>query len=238
MENNNNAVQVIAHNGEALPRDSSPPGNEAKQPKSRSGHSRRWWILIICALLIVVAVAVGVVVPVVFMSTPNDPSEPAQAPVDVTVSAPGPTEPPAPESSNSPPTLAGETLTALLSTVSLDGGAALRTKSTPQNAALNWLVGNSNLDEYSDERRIQRYVLATFFYSTNGGNWDNNAGWLSDTDECGWYNEAEGPFCWNGVVLEFDLFQNSLDGTIPEELALLSNSLGENILHHLENSFR
>lgn len=86
----------------------------------------------------------------------------------------------------------------LLSKVSLDGGAALRTKSTPQNAALDWLADNANLNDCSDERKIQRRVLATFFFGTDGGNWNNNQGWMRDTDECEWHNEAEGPFCWNG----------------------------------------
>jgi hypothetical protein len=39
--------------------------------------------------------------------------------------------------------------------VSFDGGEALETSSTPQNMALNWLVENTNLDSYSDEKKIQ-----------------------------------------------------------------------------------
>jgi hypothetical protein len=35
---------------------------------------------------------------------------------------------------------------------------------------------------------------------------------MSDMDECEWFNDAEGPFCWNGVVVEFDFFQNNLRG--------------------------
>jgi hypothetical protein len=34
-------------------------------------------------------------------------------------------------------------------------------------------------------------------------------------------------FFSNGVVVEFDFFQNNLRDTIPEELALLSSSLGK-----------
>jgi len=120
----------------------------------------------------------------------------------------------------------------LLTSVSLDGGTALQSPSAPQNNALNWLAGNTNLNTYSDKKKIQRYVLATLYYSTNGGDWENNSGWLTDNDECGWYNDAEGPFCAdNSLVVELDLFGNNLKGVLPAELALLSNSLGR---HHFK----
>lgn len=121
-----------------------------------------------------------------------------------------------------------EPLAALLSSVSFDGGKALQRPSTPQSNAFYWLSGNSNLDSYSRETRIQRYVLATLYYSTSGHDWQNNTDWLSDTNECDWWNGAEGPLCsMDGVVVEVYLYNNSLAGTIPAELALLSSSLGE-----------
>jgi serine/threonine protein kinase len=43
----------------------------------------------------------------------------------------------------------------LLSLVSPDGGTTLATPLTPQNKAVNWLANNTNLDSYSDERKIQ-----------------------------------------------------------------------------------
>jgi hypothetical protein len=69
--------------------------------------------------------AAGVVIPMlVFKSTPAGANDSAQTP--------------GPEAGT------GDTLTALLSKVSL-GGAALRARSTPKNAALNWLAGNAKL---------------------------------------------------------------------------------------------
>jgi hypothetical protein len=209
-QTNKAAPLVISHDGEAIPV-SSTTGNEAKQSTSHLGHPRKRCVIIVGVMVVVAAAAAaaaGVVIPIiVFKSTPAAADDSAQTP--------------------GPQACTGDTLTALLSKVSLDGGAALRGRSTPQNAALHWLAGNAKLNEYSDERKIQRYVLATFYHSTNGGNWDNNGGWMSDMDECEWFNDAEGPFCWNGVVVEFDFFQNNLRGTIPEELALLSSSIGK-----------
>jgi hypothetical protein len=121
-------------------------------------------------------------------------------------------------------------LVTLLSSVSFDNGTALRTQSTPQNDAVIWLARNANLDSYSDVKKIQRYVLATLFYSTNGAQWNNNADWMTDGDECAWYITSDS-FCKNGSIAELDFFDeddyvgNNLVGTIPNELALLSSSL-------------
>lgn len=120
-------------------------------------------------------------------------------------------------------------LTDKLSSISADDRVALQTPSMPQSDALAWLVNNTRLDVYSIEKKIQRCALATLCYGTNGNNWRYNTLWLSDDDECGWYNEAEASFCANGAVTELDLHgatSQNLVGTIPNEIALLSNSLG------------
>jgi hypothetical protein len=69
-------------------------------------------------------------------------------------------------------------LESLLIPVSLDNGTALRTPSTPQNKAFNWLAININLDFYSDAKKLQRYALVTLFFSTNGASWLTKDGWL------------------------------------------------------------
>lgn len=124
-------------------------------------------------------------------------------------------------------------LSSLLSSVSPDGGAALRTPSTPQNKAYEWLANNTNLDSFDsysndskiqNERKIQRYSLATLYYSTNGDEWKNNSGWLTDSGERDWYNDEPCTFCSSGSVYKLHLRRNKLAGTIPPELALLSSS--------------
>jgi len=114
----------------------------------------------------------------------------------------------------------------LLLPISPGGGAALQTPSTPQSDALNWLANNTKIDSYSDKMKIQRYALATLYYSSSGNGWQYNTGWLSDEDECGWYNEADGPACLNGTVLALNLNDNNLIGAAPAEIALLT-SLGK-----------
>jgi hypothetical protein len=114
----------------------------------------------------------------------------------------------------------------LISEKSFDGGAAASDTSTPQNKALHWLAGNANLNStYSDETKIQRYALATLYYSTGGGEtWDLSGRWLTNEDECGQWG-ADGPECSNKVAIKLSL-HDGLQGTIPDEIALLSD-LGE-----------
>jgi energy-converting hydrogenase Eha subunit A len=171
-------------------------------------------IAVISVALVLVGIIVAVVVAPTTKSTPQSDSSTASPTASPTSALPG--------------------LIELLSSVSFDDGEALQTPSTPQNDAVLWLANNTNLGIYSDQKKIQRYVLATLYYSTNGNNWRFNNGWMSDLDECGWWNDADdGPFCYNGSVVKLDFFHrdsasgNNLVGTIPNELALLSASVGK-----------
>lgn len=109
---------------------------------------------------------------------------------------------------------------------SLDGGDSLRDETSPQYSAYTWLTGNTNLAKYSEDKIIQRYVLATLYFSTDGDRWVNNDSWLSNDDECSWHSPNRRTLCnLRGNVNELDLAYNDFEGTIPPELALLSNSL-------------
>lgn len=111
-----------------------------------------------------------------------------------------------------------------LSSVSFDKGGALRNTSTPQYAAYEWLSSNTFLPTYSNDRLIQRYSLATFYYSSNGDGWSQKTGWLSDDDECGWYTRSNVSPCDPlGFIVTLGLDYNDIGGTIPPELGLLSN---------------
>lgn len=166
--------------------------------------SRMKWILVVTVIMAIVGAVAGAVLGLVVLK-------------------PKPTDSP----------LADPSLIAQLSNVSFDGGDALQTPFTPQNKALNWLSGNSNLDLFPPEKMIQRYVLATFYYSTNGARWTQSDGWLSDEDECTWYSLANKAFCSRGAVARLVFYDkdsesgNNLVGSIPAEIALLSSSLGE-----------
>jgi len=101
---------------------------------------------------------------------------------------------------------------------------ALRRGNSPQAKALAWLRNNTFLESYSLSRRLQRFSLASFFYSTGGERrWKNKAGWLSDEDECTWYSRSDGPICNKGEYKQLSFISNELRGTFPPEVALLSS---------------
>jgi len=61
--------------------------------------------------------------------------------------------------------------------------------------------------------------LLAFFTATNGPNWSNNDGWGENNDICAWY----GLSCANTHVTGLYLSNNQLRGSLPPELASLSN---------------
>jgi len=59
-----------------------------------------------------------------------------------------------------------------------------------QRKALDWILGpnNAHYDPTKDQDQIaQRYILATLYYSTEGGNWTQNGDMLTKNDECDWH---------------------------------------------------
>jgi len=97
------------------------------------------------------------------------------------------------------------------------GGDEFLDPDSYQSQALSWLEGNANVGSYSDEQIIQRYALATIYFSTYAvatpatdaflgagetpAGWNNTAGWLSDADECTWF----GIGCADGSVESIQL---------------------------------
>ncbi|CAB9497885.1 leucine Rich Repeat [Seminavis robusta] len=118
----------------------------------------------------------------------------------------------------------------------------------PQLQALNWLAYE---DTYSTpdlafsldtNKTLQRYALATFYFAMGGDNWRDCPGrsmqycewtipgqakWLSPVDECEWAFLT----CNENATLEEirvekgdgGLYGNSVIGTLPKEMSLLSN---------------
>jgi hypothetical protein len=60
-------------------------------------------------------------------------------------------------------------------------------------------------------------VLVALYESTNGGNWEDNSGWMVDQTPCSWY----GVICQQGHVIELQLYYNQLTGFLPPEIGNL-----------------
>lgn len=125
---------------------------------------------------------------------------------------------------------------------------------TVQEDALQWLIDDScdcgRTVCWDDAQYIQRYILATFYYSTNGDKWEtcsqpsnirsqkqcqlgdrsqyanqNGFRWLTCNDECGW----GGLSCESGPdstitddITRMDMAENNVSGELPKEVAALN----------------
>ncbi|KAL3941800.1 MAG: hypothetical protein SGARI_000472 [Bacillariaceae sp.] len=93
---------------------------------------------------------------------------------------------------------------------------------SPQSLAASWLAADEEAETYNDQQLLQRYVLATLYYSTNGENWSQSSiSWNVEwTDECTWWGiECNS----NGAVRILSLVEDNLTGVLPPEISMLSN---------------
>ncbi|KAL3915551.1 MAG: hypothetical protein SGILL_005597 [Bacillariaceae sp.] len=195
-----------------------------------------WSIILIVGIMIALLIGGGVAATLVFLRQPSSDVSPTEPPSAISPSsAPMPSSPtPSPNTQPTGPTsppVAGidnvETFIAS-SLASVGGAGALQDPNSPQSMALDWLLENELLEDYEDDRLLQRYTMAVLFYSSNGEAWSSNDGWLTDQDECTWYSsESETSICTEeGLVDEFDLDNNNVGGTLPwTEFGMLSNQL-------------
>ncbi|WP_166404777.1 leucine-rich repeat domain-containing protein [Desulfonema ishimotonii] len=102
----------------------------------------------------------------------------------------------------------------------------------PQDADFqNWLAGISNLsrtnrpcetsicDSITDIPKTECEALVALYNSTDGDNWTDKSGWLTDTVAGNW----NGVTVENGHVTNISLFNNNLVGTIPAEIGNFSD---------------
>jgi hypothetical protein len=215
----------------SLPEQSS---KEVKQPVC--GRRGRTTIVLVCiAAIFILGSAIVIVVlwqlGVLFDKKSDDTqSAPIAAPPIVDT----PTSTPLRDISVSPSSLRPPTLAQPESDINLfnliieaypQGRSALQDPSSPQGKALKWLESSINNGVYTEQRFLQRYVLSTVYYSTNGNDWINNTAWLSELDECSWMSTAQFVCDDSGRYIELDLQENNLVGTLPPELVTLSDSL-------------
>lgn len=115
---------------------------------------------------------------------------------------------------------------------------ALEHPSSPQSRAFEWLRKDLKEESSLDMNSyfpLQRFSLATLYYSMRGSGWNDNHRWLEqNTDPCDWFTTFYGTICTNGRrrlrgevaprrhYQRLSLFQNNLAGTLPPEMGLLS----------------
>lgn len=108
----------------------------------------------------------------------------------------------------------------ILLRASFSSASALADPSSPQSEAFAWIY-NQRHKVLSDRILVQRWILASFYFGTNGDNWAVRDGWLTSQNECSWY----GVSCINGAVSKLELEQNRLTGFLVPEIALWKDDL-------------
>ena len=117
-------------------------------------------------------------------------------------------------------------------------------RQSAQSRALRWVLQDPFLEEYSDDRLVQRFALAAVYFSTGGDNWLNNTNWIGRSKddyrvhECDYYAQDylfrshDGTAFYprvvdhcndGGLLQQLLLHKNGLQGTIPPELYLLTS---------------
>ena len=113
----------------------------------------------------------------------------------------------------------------LLLTVSSED--VLNNKGSPQEKAFLWVTTTPLQPGTDDDAQIiQQYILAVFYYATNGDGWTNKEGWLEESNECDWYRVACND---SNMVTNLYPTGNNLVGSIPREVGSL-DSLGKDEL--------
>jgi Leucine-rich repeat (LRR) protein len=102
---------------------------------------------------------------------------------------------------------------------------SLKSMHSAQSKAYTWLENDPYRNTYSDSRKLQRFALASLYYSTRiAQNWTVSTSWLSyDVHECYWFSSYAGKdVCEGDQIKHLVLTKNNLRGNIPPELALLT----------------
>jgi len=153
---------------------------------------RRQMKILICLGIVVSIILIAVIVPTALLAGPED------VPVVITEA---PSMAPSMMPSSAPTSIEIPRTVEALTQYSTE--ESLRNANSPQGKAIAWLV---NEDPYviqegltfRNPKYIQRYVLAVFYFSLGGDDWeicnradtdcsDDKKSWLSAYDECSWY---------------------------------------------------
>eukprot|EP00586_Coscinodiscus_wailesii_P005771 CAMPEP_0172482138 /NCGR_PEP_ID=MMETSP1066-20121228/8397_1 /TAXON_ID=671091 /ORGANISM="Coscinodiscus wailesii, Strain CCMP2513" /LENGTH=511 /DNA_ID=CAMNT_0013245037 /DNA_START=16 /DNA_END=1549 /DNA_ORIENTATION=- len=100
-------------------------------------------------------------------------------------------------------------------------GQVLDEPNSPQSRALRWIVYDDDmqLDPKSDNLK-QRYILSTFYFSTDTNSWSDDDGWIGDESECKWKGVTCNQF---DAVSELKITANGISGVIPDEIGELQS---------------
>ncbi|WP_353573137.1 LamG-like jellyroll fold domain-containing protein [Candidatus Albibeggiatoa sp. nov. BB20] len=103
-----------------------------------------------------------------------------------------------------------------------DNGTLCKTAEMTQTAFENYAICGMAKEVCGQVTEIpndQCQSLVALYEKTNGAGWTSNTGWLENNQPCTWY----GVSCNDGSISALNLSNNNLQGTLPQELAVLTD---------------
>jgi hypothetical protein len=177
--------------------------------------SKKYWLLLVVGLLVLVAVAVGAgVLGAAGGGDSGNSGPPKPRPIGVDNGDNDDND--GPEAPTAAPSISRrvELLEAIGATILENDPNALE-PGTPTAQALNWManVDEANLDFTTTRSSVlvERYALAAFYFATNGPTWFNRYNFLEATSVCSWNSvqSIAGVFC-NGLSVQQIYFSKFL----------------------------
>lgn len=116
---------------------------------------------------------------------------------------------------------------------------------SPQREALHWIVHQDPAQlSHTDDAMLERYVLAVFYFGTNGPRegWKNGDNWMTEKGYCSWYGVECLPreqepteennfepttkkYDDNAPITGIKLADNKMEGIVPAEFAGLESAM-------------
>ena len=195
---------------------------------------RKSQVILLALIILLIGIVVAVVIPLSGGDNGGGQSQQAEddglQEVESSLNTPSPTSSP---SVSPAPTSTFERLFGLISAYS--GRAVLDDSTTPQSQAFQWIIGDfDSSGGWPDETILERYALASIFYSTNGGRWLTVTDFLLQRSYCDWQGVECASNNGNDVITSLSLPSENMDGTLPREIGLLTSltalDLSENAL--------
>lgn len=120
-----------------------------------------------------------------------------------------------------------------LDTLSQAETELIMTVGSPAYLANRWMMLDPNFDQYSEQRKLQRFFMVASYHYLVGDGWVQKDDWLSYTvSECDWFSQTseeefqDWPVCNdNDELMVFALANNNLSGHFPAETAFASSAL-------------
>mmetsp|Transcript_5612 Transcript_5612/g.9292 ORF Transcript_5612/g.9292 Transcript_5612/m.9292 type:complete len:839 (-) Transcript_5612:82-2598(-) len=170
-----------------------------------------------CLMLLTAAIVIPVVIVFGTSSDPESTSTPTVAPSNMP--------------SLSPSTSRMKDMLRYAATIS--DPATLQDETSPQFRAAEWIADDDLviIEEGNEVQLLQRYVLAVFYFSTGGDNWEKCNRFLTCNVGFSWLTGVQNECLWHGIRCTADNrvskilignqapLGNNLIGTLPTELA-------------------